>query len=195
MLGSGGALLHDLAGDDLIAVSTGEDGRQDFRLTAPIGNAEHIGGVRAVILLDRRVVQFLLGDPKIGHIAVVNVDLAVQDRLDVLGKEFHDLHALALGYADGKNLGIVHEIPVILNDIAAEFLLVQRAVLQSLHKGLFVVAGPDILGGFQKPINSTHHFASLLAMARRISVSGSTDTIKMLKIPSGSREDRLKARL
>ena len=35
----------------------------------------------------------------------------------------------------------------------------------------------------------------ILAMARRISVSGSTDTIKMLKIPSGSREDRLKARL
>ena len=191
MVGCPGVFFHDPAGDDLIAVRAGEDGGEHLGLAALVGHAEHIGGIGAVVLGDGGPVQLLLGDAEVGHIAVVDVDLAVQDGLDILGEELHDLHALALGHAHGKDLGIVHQVPIVLNDVAPEFLHVQRTVFETLDKGFFVIPRPDVLCCVQQPFHSAHAAPPSFIMDRRMNASGRSDTIKMLKIPSGSREERL----
>ena len=136
------------------------------------------------------MVQLLLGDAEVGHIAVVDIHLTIQNGLDILGKELHDLHTLALGNAYGKDFRVVHEIPVILDDIAAEFFDVQRAVPQSPDKGLFMIPCPDFLCCFQQPFHGAHTAPPFSALRRR-SFSGRSETMTILKIPSGSLEERL----
>ena len=147
-----GVFFCQLLADVVVAPGARQHGGGGVFHTARLGHVEHVAGVAGQGGAGLGLLQLGGRDAELCRVGTVQVHFNLQGALQQAGKQPHGVQVGRLGGAHGKNFAVLDQVHIVLLEVMLELFLRQRAVRNTLHKGVVQAGAPQGLCGVKQAV-------------------------------------------